>query len=59
MIEKHNIKTKKVEVLGAIGLNLDEYSYSKQSLEKITSGAGEEEAATTGSEKEAINELAQ
>lgn len=31
----------------------------KQSLEKITSGAGEEEAATTGSEKEAINELAQ
>lgn len=35
LIEKHNIKTKKVEVLGAIGLNLDEYSYSKPSLEKI------------------------
>ena len=35
LIEKQNIKTKKVEVLGAIGLNLDEYSYSKPSLEKI------------------------
>ena len=35
LIEKYNIKTKKVEVLGAIGLNLDEYSYSKPSLEKI------------------------
>ena len=32
---KERIKTKKVEVLGAIGLNLDEYSYSKPSLEKI------------------------
>lgn len=35
LIEKYNIKTKKVEVLGAIGLNLDEYKYSKPVLEKI------------------------
>lgn len=35
LIEKYNIKTKKVEVLGAIGLNLDEYTYSKPSIEKI------------------------
>ncbi len=35
LIEKYNIKTKKVEVLGAIGLNLDEYKYSKPSFEKI------------------------
>ncbi|TLT06348.1 glycosyltransferase family 4 protein [Aliarcobacter thereius] len=35
LIEKHNIKTKKVEVLGAIGLNLDEYSYTKAPKDKI------------------------
>lgn len=35
LIEKYNIKIKKVEVLGAIGLNLEEYSFSKTSSEKI------------------------
>jgi len=29
LIEKYNIKVKQLEVLGAIGLNLDEYPYSK------------------------------
>lgn len=35
LIEKYNIRIKKIEVLGGIGLNLEEYSYSKILLEKI------------------------
>ncbi|OCL91216.1 glycosyltransferase family 4 protein [Aliarcobacter thereius] len=35
LIEKYKIKVKKVEVLGAIGLNLDEYSYTKAPKDKI------------------------
>jgi len=35
LIEKYNIKVRKVEVLGAIGLNLDEYSYAKVPKDKI------------------------
>ncbi|MGJ0342981.1 glycosyltransferase family 4 protein [Aliarcobacter cryaerophilus] len=35
LIEKYRIKVKNVEVLGAIGLNLDEYLYSNPPIEKI------------------------